>query len=49
MIFKDEINVINSEAFQKTIRWVIYFERKKSISSFYILFISIVKCSSMVN
>lgn len=27
-VFQDEINVINSEAFQKTIQWVIYFKNK---------------------
>ncbi len=28
IISKDEINVINSEAFQKTIQWVNYFKKK---------------------
>ncbi len=46
-LFKDEINVINSDGFQKTIRWVKNDFEKKIIDI--LIIILLVECSSMVN
>lgn len=44
---EDEINIINSDAFQKTIRWVK--SKEKFSFRFCVFLFSSVNCSSMVN